>query len=145
MLGFCLITTKTDILLSLRTINIYSVSKTRTHLDDHRFFSEKVEHMVSFYEQKACLFWCCANGLPLTPFTLLFPSNTSAHTHTCPRHFTPAPCSIMNIFMSGRVLREIPCIKLNTFPSSVFQTDKQSHAHTRQLEEDVERCHKLGC
>lgn len=40
--------------------------------------------MVWFYEQKACLFWCCANGLPLTPFTLLFPCNTSAHKHLPP-------------------------------------------------------------
>ncbi len=95
----------------------YSFSQTHMHLDEQVLFLEKVEHMVWFYGQKTCLFLCCANGLPLTPFTLFFPCNTSAHTHTCPQHFTPAPCSIMNIFMSGRVLREIPCIKLNTLLS----------------------------
>ncbi len=89
------------------------------HLDEQVLFLEKVEHMVWFYEQKTFFVFVLCKRLASNPFhTLFFPATqVHTHTHTCPQHFTPAPCSIMNIFMSGRVLREIPCIKLNTLLS----------------------------
>lgn len=81
------------------------------------FFRKGGAYGMILWTKDLFVFVLCKR-LASNPFHALFPlQHKCTHTHTCPQHFTPAPCSIMNIFMSGRVLREIPCIKLNTLLS----------------------------
>ncbi len=88
----------------------------------NKCFLEKVEHMVWFYEQKACLFWCCANGLPLTPFTLFFPCNTSAHTHLPPTLHT-------STLQHHEYIHEWKSVERNT----MHQTQHTSFLSIRQM------------
>ncbi len=101
----------------------YSFSQTHMHLDEQVLFLEKVEHMVWFYEQKTCLFLCCANGLPLTPFTLFFSlQHKCTHTHLPPTLHT-------STLQHNEYIHEWKSVERNT----MHQTQHTSFLSVRQI------------
>lgn len=131
--------------VSLRNQYIWS-PKLACILKNKYIFRKGSAHGIILWTKGLFVLVLCKR-LASHPFHTLFSQqHKCTHTHL-PQHFTPAPCSIMNIFMSGRVLREIPCIKLNTFLSSVFrQTDTHMHTHKNtSLEKTLKDKHKLDC